>query len=252
LTTADGLSASLEDYLEAIFHVVAEKHAARAKDIGKRMHVSRSSVTGALHTLAGKGLVNYAPYDLITLTKKGEAAARDVVRRHEVLRDFFVGVLAVDADDADEAACKMEHAIPGCIMERFVEFVEFLEACPRAGSKWIRGFGYYCDHGTTDQRCEKCVRLCLEEIRNRRMEQQRGGGQTVTLKDLKPGQKGRITKISGRSRAGRRLLDMGVTTGSVVEMERVAPLGDPIEIKVRGYHLSLRKDQAEGIRVEVR
>ena len=112
MTTADVLSASLEDYLEAIFHIVAEKHAARAKDIGKRMRVSRSSVTGALHTLAGKGLVNYAPYDLITLTKKGEAAAQDVVRRHEVLREFFVRVLAVDADDADEAACKMEHAVP--------------------------------------------------------------------------------------------------------------------------------------------
>ncbi len=45
---------------------------------------------------------------------------------------------------------------------------------------------------------------------------------------------------------------MGLTPGSVVEVERVAPMGDPIEVKVRGYHLSLRKEDAEKIAVEVR
>ena len=57
---AESLSASLEDYLEAIFHIVSEKRVARAKDISKRMHVNRSSVTGAMHSLAKKKLVNYA------------------------------------------------------------------------------------------------------------------------------------------------------------------------------------------------
>ena len=92
-----GLSASLEDYLEAIFRIVQEKQAARAKDIGKHLEVSRSSVTGALHALADRELINYAPYDVITLTDKGQALAEDVVRRHEVLRDFFVKVLTADA-----------------------------------------------------------------------------------------------------------------------------------------------------------
>ncbi len=60
------LSASLEDYLEAIFHIEQEKHAARAKDITERLQVSGASVTAALRTLAEKKLINYAPYDLIT------------------------------------------------------------------------------------------------------------------------------------------------------------------------------------------
>ena len=67
------LSASLEDYLKAIFRIVAVKQAARAKDISARLSVSNSSVTGALRTLADRGLINYAPYDLITLTPLGQA-----------------------------------------------------------------------------------------------------------------------------------------------------------------------------------
>jgi len=72
------LSASLEDYLEAIWHVEAAKGAARAKDIADRLGVNASSVTAALQTLAERGLVNYAPYDIVTLTAAGRPAAVSV------------------------------------------------------------------------------------------------------------------------------------------------------------------------------
>ena len=75
------LSASLEDYLEAIYHIVAEKQAARTKDISQRLKVNNSSVTGALRALAERQLVNYAPYEVITLTASGKKIARDIVRR---------------------------------------------------------------------------------------------------------------------------------------------------------------------------
>jgi len=71
-----------------------------------------------------------------------------------------------------------------------------------------------------------------------------------TLNDLKRGEKGRIVKIGGGGSIRRRLLDMGGVSGSEVKMERVAPLGDPIEIKVKGYNLSLRKQEAASIQVE--
>ena len=70
------------------------------------------------------------------------------------------------------------------------------------------------------------------------------------LSELKRGEKGRIVKIGGGGSLRRRLLDMGLAPGSEVEMERVAPLGYPIEIKVKGYNLSLRKEEAESIQVE--
>lgn len=71
------------------------------------------------------------------------------------------------------------------------------------------------------------------------------------LSELKKGDKGKIIKVSGKGSVHRRLLDMGLVSGSEVEMQRVAPLGDPIEIKVKGYNLSLRKEEASGIDVEV-
>lgn len=135
------LSASLENYLEAIYHIENEKKAARAKDIAERMEVNNSSVTGALRTLGEKHLVNYAPYDLVTLTPEGRKAARDVVRRHEGIRDFFVKILAVDEAAADEVACRMEHCISPDILDRFAKFVEFVEGCPSGGAERIKRFG---------------------------------------------------------------------------------------------------------------
>ena len=86
----EGLSASLEDYLEVIFHLEQSNRVARAKDIADQMNVQRASVTGALKSLAGRGLVNYSPYSYITLTPAGRNIARDVIQRHEVLKDFFI------------------------------------------------------------------------------------------------------------------------------------------------------------------
>lgn len=68
-----------------------------------------------------------------------------------------------------------------------------------------------------------------------------------TLKSLKPGEGGTIVSIKGKGPIRRRLMDMGVVRGSEVMVEKVAPLGDPIEIKIKDYHLTLRKEDAENI-----
>jgi len=117
------LSESLGDYLEAIFQIVAYKKAVRAKDISTRIGVNRSSVTAALHALTQKGLINYAPYDVITLTEAGQSAAVELVRRHAGLKDFLVNVLGVEEQEADEAACRMEHALTPEITDRFLDFI---------------------------------------------------------------------------------------------------------------------------------
>jgi DtxR family transcriptional regulator, Mn-dependent transcriptional regulator len=251
MTLADTLTASLEDYLEAIFHIIAEKEAVRPKDIAKRLDVRNSSVTGALRALADRELIRYAPYDVITLTSQGKDAAKDVIRRHEVLRDFFVKVLAVEEPDADKAACQMEHSIPKVILERFIQFAEFVEVCPKGGAKWIAGFGYYCDHGNTTGNCARCIALTLDEVtKEGKQHGESKSAMTGKLGDLKPGQKGKVLKVISRGETNKRIVEMGVIPGTVVEVERVAPLGDPIDIKVRGYHLSLRKEEAEKIEVE--
>ncbi len=71
-----------------------------------------------------------------------------------------------------------------------------------------------------------------------------------TLKDVKPGQTVTVLKIQGEGAVKRRIMDMGVTKGSSIHHRKIAPLGDPIEITIRGYELSIRKSDAEKILVE--
>jgi DtxR family Mn-dependent transcriptional regulator len=250
MTAPDALTASLEDYLEAISQIIDEKEAVKPKDIAKRLNVSNPSVTGALRSLADKGLIKYAPYDVITLTPAGKTSATDVIRRHEVLRDFFVKVLAVEEHDADKGACEMEHSIPKVILERFIRFAEFVDVCPRGGSRWIEGFEYYCTHEDTRKDCENCISATLTEVKQHARQEESKALPITRLKELKPGQKGKVLKVNARGEVRKRIVEMGVTKGAVVAVERVAPFGDPINIKVKGYHLSLRKEEADGIEVE--
>jgi ferrous iron transport protein A len=71
-----------------------------------------------------------------------------------------------------------------------------------------------------------------------------------TLRDVQVGQTVKVTKLTGRGPIKRRIMDMGITKGVDVYVRKVAPLGDPIEVTVRGYELSVRKADAEIIEVE--
>ena len=71
------------------------------------------------------------------------------------------------------------------------------------------------------------------------------------LSELKLKRSGKVKKIQGEGTLHKRLLDMGIIKGTKIEVIKVAPLGDPIDIKVKGYHLSLRKEEASQILVEV-
>ncbi len=73
----------------------------------------------------------------------------------------------------------------------------------------------------------------------------------MTLRELKPGQHAKVTSISTTGTMKRRIMDMGVTPGVQIKVIKMAPLGDPIEVNVRGYELSLRKDEAAQIVVEM-
>ena len=164
MSNPEELSASLEDYLEAIYHLVRENRVARVKGIAKRLGVHKSSVTGALHVLAERDLVNHARYGVVTLTAAGEALARGVVRRHDAMRDFFVDILGVEKSVAEGSACKIEHTVHPDIIERLIRFAEFVADCPRGGSKWLWAFRHHCEDGLSGRNCEACVAACLEEL----------------------------------------------------------------------------------------
>ncbi|MBI1881405.1 MAG: ferrous iron transport protein A [Chloroflexi bacterium] len=77
------------------------------------------------------------------------------------------------------------------------------------------------------------------------------GNQIVPLSTLVPGQQGAIVRVGGHPYLRRRLLEMGLVRGETISVERVAPLGDPIEFMVKGYHLSLRRSDAANIEVQL-
>ncbi len=72
----------------------------------------------------------------------------------------------------------------------------------------------------------------------------------MTLRDVRPGQTVTVTAINAEGMFKRRIMDMGITTGTSITLIKTAPLGDPVEVTVRGYQLSLRKEEASSIKVQ--
>ena len=245
------LSASLEDYLEAIFNIISGKGAVRAKDIAQHLDVKAGSVTIALKSLAKTKHINYRPYDVITLTSKGLEQAKEIIRKHEILTDFFVNILGADPKVAEKGACKIEHVIPEQLVKRLISFTEFVQSCPRCGNDMIEKFHnnfneqQHCD----TQQCHQCLNSSVDSLEKERNKMSNLIVQ-LTLLDISNGSKCVVTKIKKKASATKRLVEMGISRGSVIEVERVAPLGDPIEIKVKGYHLSIRKEEAQNIEVQ--
>lgn len=247
MSDPERLSASLEDYLETIFHVVAEKNAARAKDIAKRLQVNNSSVTGALRVLSEKGYINYAPYDLITLTAKGNELARDVVRRHEALKDFFTKILQVEEDEAEDAACKMEHVISTNILDKLIRFVEFMDFCPKGGEDWLQAFEQKSCDPMDNNACEACLANCLNELSGKKDFVRNTVKPVVPLARLEIGEKGLLQNFEEKALFTRYFKDIQAKLGNIVVLEEINPENNTLTIKIKGYHLTLRKEDAEKI-----
>lgn len=151
------LTERLEDYLGAVYSISQERSVARSKEIASRLGVHNSSVTNALQTLAERGLVNYAPYEFVTLTPAGEAAAKDVLRKHRVLSAFLTDVLRIDAEEAEINAHRMEHVVTDAVLDRLVAFVEYIENCPRELAEWHEG-EFACAPDPESDICKECGR----------------------------------------------------------------------------------------------
>ncbi len=129
----EAITSTLEDYLEAISRLVLKNGIARVRDIAQMLSVHKSTVTAALKSLADKGLVNYAPYEMTTLTPRGSELALEVIGRHEVIRRFLADVLRIDKDAADANACRMEHVMDRDVLRRLAQFAERIRTHDQRG-----------------------------------------------------------------------------------------------------------------------
>lgn len=140
----ESLSESMQMYLKAVHEFQMKKGAARVTDIASSLSVQKGSVSVALRSLSEKGYVNYAPYDVITLTEAGMKAAEELDRRYAILRDFFVSVLGLDEAKADDEACNLEHRISGELHDRLIGFVEYYQTCARPRFRWNAVLDGFC------------------------------------------------------------------------------------------------------------
>ncbi|MBS3731390.1 MAG: metal-dependent transcriptional regulator [Desulfobacterales bacterium] len=161
--TGIDLSENLEDYLETILELEKINKVARVKDIAEHRGVLRGSVTGALKSLAEKGLINYEPYSFITLTKKGAAVAGEIDRRHRVIKNFLVHVLQIGHETAEHNACRMEHAMDRTVVDRLVAFIEYIDDCPRTDAQWLDGFACHRQGTKAAANCTTCMKKSVEK-----------------------------------------------------------------------------------------
>jgi DtxR family Mn-dependent transcriptional regulator len=211
------LTSAQEDYLEVILLLADSEETVRISDIAKRLDIAKSSANQAVKTLKNLKLVVQNRYGPIRLTKRGLEEAKKVRYRHVILRSFLTEVLNVDSVIAEEDACRIEHAVSTQTMIKLVNFLD--------------------DRNCIDKSMDvEEVKLVLS---------------TNALNTLSPGTKGKVKRIDAEGSLRRRILEMGIVTGDIILIKGAAPMGDPIEITVKDYNLSLRKNEAASILVEV-
>jgi DtxR family transcriptional regulator, Mn-dependent transcriptional regulator len=231
---------STQDYLKAIYGLAKNGDLVSTTEISHKLDVAPASVTEMLKKLAEEGYINYSPYHGSTLTDKGLQQAQRVTRKHRLLETFLADVLHIGKDKVHVEACKMEHALSDEAEESLCRLLKHPYTCADDG-KTIPA----CDLPFSN--CEECIKLHsqgLEEVgrRNKNL---------TSIRDLKGGIYGKVSFIRGEHKVLQRLLDMGLTPGTRLKVERVAPMDGPVEVSVRGSKLALGQDIACNVFVEV-
>jgi DtxR family transcriptional regulator, Mn-dependent transcriptional regulator len=231
-----GISSSLEDYLETIYLLVQEQGFARVKDVARARDVKAASVSIALRKLAELDLVRYERREYISLTPEGEKAGRRVFSRHRLLTRFFEEVLSMKPEAAGLQACAMEHSLTDEAMDGLVRFFEFLGACPSV----IESF----------RRCPLAQdrKLPLSQVPHGcTVCAKKKEASSMSLAELRPGQGALVSKIGATGALRQRLLDMGILPETQIDVERVGLGGDPFWVRCQGARLALRRSEASSI-----
>ena len=118
------VTASLEDYLEAIYFLYQKNAEVRITDVARELDISKPSVNRAINTLKSQGLVEHEHYGDLKLTEKGLKIACDVAKRHKTIKSFLAEKLGVDDETAEREACLIEHNISADTMERLRLFMK--------------------------------------------------------------------------------------------------------------------------------
>lgn len=152
------LTESLEKYLVNIYSIVKQNSAARVKDVSSKMNVGIASTSEAVKTLAKKGMINYKPYGIITITDVGTKVAEDKIKRHDIICDFLKNVLLMSDSTIESAADNMEYSMTEEVLDRFLFFMSFMNKCTCKEPKWVSGCHHYMYNGDMQGNCADCAK----------------------------------------------------------------------------------------------
>lgn len=238
------LTSAMEDYLEVIYHLEQESRIARVRDIAKRLGVKMSSVTSALKILGTRGLIRYDPHQFITLTEKGIMRAREIVRKHEILKRFLASVLQIDDSVAEDNACRIEHYLDPEVINKLIRFLEFVQTCPVDQSRWMEINAESCHD------CLVCLEQARQRINDRAIAQRAALEDGMTLVEAAPGTRVVIQQIQGLEDFRENLGKEGLSEGVTVEIESHKEPNRDLNLNINGYHVTMNKQDATKIFVK--
>lgn len=143
------MSASLEEYLKAIYILIQKHSFARVTDIAKFLNYTKASVNRALKSLKAESLIVYENYGDIELTEKGIATARSIIKRHNTLKAFLTDVLDVDKEIAENEAKTMKHSVSEDTINKLELYIQSI----------IDVGDLECGYNPENEKCKSCVKL---------------------------------------------------------------------------------------------
>jgi DtxR family Mn-dependent transcriptional regulator len=222
------MSASTEEYLEALYSLTQDGQAATTTDLAKCLKISPASVSEMLKKLADSGYVDYSPYQGVTLTSTGFEIAEKMARKHRLLERFLHDTLKIDKEKVHDEACAMEHVLSDEAERALCQTLKAPDKCPD-DEKDIPP----CNLSFSScKECHKWSGDSLEGVGSRK-------NNVASLSSLKEKQEAKIAFIRGDNKALRRLTDLGLTPGTKIRISRIAPMKGPVEVLVRGSRLAL-------------
>ena len=211
------VTAGNEEYLEWIYRLSKEKSTVNPLDLARTLKVSPASVTAMLKRLSAASLIEYQPYQRITLTERGREIAMRMVRRHALLERLMTDILGLPWEKADELACQLEHYVDEEVDERLATLLGNPTTCPH---------GRQIDLESPDHTCP--------------------------LTEVSLGEEVEIAYVSDeRSDLLGYLATLGLRPGVRVRLTHQAPFNGPLTLRVGEVSHAVGREAAEKVRVHL-
>lgn len=212
-------SASVEDYLKAVYQLQQKSERATTRDLSQVLGVQMASVTGMMKQLHAAGYVDHKPYQGVELTALGKGLALRILRRHRLLELFLHQTLRIPWDEVHEDAERLEHAVSDRLIERIDSFL---------------GEPDFDPHGAPIPQSDGTM-AALEGI---------------PLSECAAGHRGQVVQVSDKDpQLLRYLSELGVHIGLRVKVLMIAPFGGQVTFQAQGRRIDLGRQAAEQVLV---